>query len=492
MDTAIYLRKSRSEEQQSADETLSKHKEILYTYAEKHDLTIVKEYKESIVSGDNLYSRPEMQKLLEDVDNGLYDAVLCMDIDRLGRGNMREQGLIIETFKYSDTLIITPDKTYNLNDDTDEELTEFKTFFARRELKTINKRLQRGLKQTIKNGGYVANAPYGYEKIYVDKKPTLKIIENEAYFVRMMYNMYLKGIGAQQISEELNKLGAKPRRSEQFNRNTVRHILKNPVFCGKIVWDRYKHIRKGTHNQDKHTRYYNSEDKWIIVDGLHEPIISEDIFSKAQSIRKSKYIPSQNNGECKSILAGLVVCSKCGKKMQRMKMKNVEYLLCNEKGCQTGTKYDMVVDAVIDKIKGTLNELQINYSNYTHIDTKPLKQAIELHTKDIDILLKQKDNLHNLVEQGVYDIDTFKTRNGKLTEQIEKLRIEVKALTDKIAEEESKDLSAFLKTSYSALEAFEKSTIPVKNKLLKAIVNKIEYTKKDRQSEMELTIFLNL
>ena len=120
VNTAIYLRKSRSEEQQNAEETLARHKKALLEYAEKKQLNVIKLYEESIVSGDNLYSRPQMQLLLDDIDSGLYDAVLCMDIDRLGRGNMREQGLIIETFKYSDTLIITPDKTYNLNDDTDE------------------------------------------------------------------------------------------------------------------------------------------------------------------------------------------------------------------------------------------------------------------------------------------------------------------------------------------------------------------------------------
>ena len=492
MNVAIYLRKSRSEEQQNADETLAKHKEILYAYEDRHQLNIVKEYKESIVSGDNLYSRPEMQKLLEDVDNEIYDAVLCMDIDRLGRGNMKEQGLIIETFKYSDTLIITPDKTYNLNDDTDEELTEFKTFFARRELKTINKRLQRGLKQTIKNGGYVANAPFGYEKVYVEKKPTLKIVENEAYFVKMMYDMYLKGIGAQQISEELNRLGAKPRRSDKFNRNTVRHIPKNPVFCGKIVWDRYKYIRKGTYNSVKNTRRYTKEDSWIITQGLHEPIIPEEVFYKAQEIRKNKYIPSQNTGECKSVLAGLVICSKCGKKMQRMKSKKIEYLLCNEKGCQTGAKYSVVIESVLSQLHDTLKTMQIESSNYIKVDTEPLKQAIELHTREVEIFLKQKDNLYNLVEQGVYDIETFKIRNSILTQQINDLTLQIETIKEKILDEESKDIADFINRSYTSLSLFDKASIPNKNKILKTIIEKIEYTKKDRQSEIELTIFLNI
>ncbi|HBR07360.1 MAG TPA: recombinase family protein, partial [Clostridiales bacterium] len=124
---------------------------------------------------------------LEGVNAGRYAAVLCMDIDRLGRGGMADQGIILDAFRYSETLIVTPDKTYNLSDEMDEELTEFKAFMARREYKMIRKRMRRGLMQTIESGGYIANPPYGYRKIVVDKLPTLEIVEEEAVFIRMMY-----------------------------------------------------------------------------------------------------------------------------------------------------------------------------------------------------------------------------------------------------------------------------------------------------------------
>ena len=89
----------------------------------------------------------------------------------LSRGRMKDQGIILDAFRDSDTLIITPEHTYNLSDDLDDEMAEFKTFMSRREYKIINKRLRRGLKQTIQDGCYVANAPYGYRKVTVDRKP---------------------------------------------------------------------------------------------------------------------------------------------------------------------------------------------------------------------------------------------------------------------------------------------------------------------------------
>src|SRR5215469_4102968 len=101
----MYLRKSRAEELKTNEETLSRHKEQLMAFAEKNKLHIVDIFEE-VVSGESLFARPEMLKLLQNVENEIYDAVICMDIDRLGRGNMQEQGVILEAFKASGTKII--------------------------------------------------------------------------------------------------------------------------------------------------------------------------------------------------------------------------------------------------------------------------------------------------------------------------------------------------------------------------------------------------
>ena len=93
------------------------------------------------------------------------------------------------------TRIVTPEKVYDLSDEIDDELAEFKTFMSRREYKIINKRLRRGLHRSIQDGCYVANAPYGYRKVTIDRRPTLEIYEPEAKFVRLMYQLYAGGCG---------------------------------------------------------------------------------------------------------------------------------------------------------------------------------------------------------------------------------------------------------------------------------------------------------
>ena len=166
-DAAAYIRKSRLEEGMDTQEVLSKHQKALVEYAAAHQIHLIEIYPE-VVSGESLYARPQMLRLLQDVEEGRYDAVLCMDLDRLSRGRMKDQGIILDTFRESDTLIITPEKVYDLSDDIDEEYAELKTFMSRREYKIINKRLQRGLRQSIQAGCYVANAPYGYRKTQGD------------------------------------------------------------------------------------------------------------------------------------------------------------------------------------------------------------------------------------------------------------------------------------------------------------------------------------
>jgi len=126
-EAAVYLRKSRAEEGMDTEEILAKHQKDLRGFAEKNNIHIVETYQE-VVSGESLYARPQMLRLLQDVEEGLYDCVLCMDLDRLSRGRMKDQGIILDAFRDSGTLIVTLEKTYDLSDELDDEIAEMKTF----------------------------------------------------------------------------------------------------------------------------------------------------------------------------------------------------------------------------------------------------------------------------------------------------------------------------------------------------------------------------
>lgn len=497
MSYAMYLRKSRAEELaalESVEDVLERHYTALKELAEKQHITVDgKDIFKEVVSGESIYTRPEMLKLLQAVQAGVYDAVLCMDIDRLGRGGMHDQGVILDAFKNSDTLIITPDKTYDLNDESDEELTEFKTFMARREYKMIRKRMRRGLMQTIADGGYVANAPYGYRRCTVNKMPSLEIVEDEAKFVRLMFERYSQGIGMTSIANELKALGSKPRRSNEWNRTSIRHILSNPTFIGKVVWNRKQHIRKGTKGNSKDIVKYNPEDKWIITNGLHPPIVSEELFEKVQKIRKERYIPSKRTENVANPLAGLIKCSQCGMNMQRAPFrKGGTYLLCNTRGCCAAAKFEYVETSLLDSLQDILAQLKIEQHNFKKPDIAQDELLLQSVESDIIRLENRIPKLYEFLEDGTYDRSTFKTRFEAIERERKGLIQKQEELKKKIELAKNKDKKRLIDTLENVLLLYPSQNANQKNILLKSVISKVEYTKFKKTAPHDFKLSITL
>lgn len=156
---AKYLRKSRFDRdyaELSVEETLKRHEAILDKLAGERGYHIAKTYYE-VVSGESIAARPEIQKLLEEVNAGVYAGVLVVDVERLARGNGADQAYISQVFQFSSTKIITPTKVYDPSNEFDEEYFEFGLFMSRREYKTINRRLIRGRESSASEGKYLGS-----------------------------------------------------------------------------------------------------------------------------------------------------------------------------------------------------------------------------------------------------------------------------------------------------------------------------------------------
>ena len=154
MPYCLYLRKSRTDldaEANGETETLARHEKILLDLAKRMHLDVTEIYRE-VVSGETISSRPVVQRVLNEVENGLWDGVLVVEIERLARGDTIDQGIVSRAFKFSNTKIITPLKTYDPNNEFDEEYFEFGLFMSRREYKTIRRRLTQGRMSSAKEG----------------------------------------------------------------------------------------------------------------------------------------------------------------------------------------------------------------------------------------------------------------------------------------------------------------------------------------------------
>lgn len=488
MNIAIYLRKSRAEEcSDSIEETLKRHKETLLEFAEKNDLNIRKVYEE-VVSGESLYARPQMLKLLSDVEEGSYDGILCMDIDRLGRGAMSDQGIILETFKNANTKIITPNKTYDLNIETDETFSEFETFMARQELKAIKRRLQRGIRKSIEDGCYIANAPYGYHKTTVNKRPTLSVNEEEARFVRLIFEMYVqKGWGCQKIADTIDLMGAKPRRSDRFGRTSIMKIIHNPVYIGLIAWNRKTQIRKGARGNAKQITICNPREKWTVVNGIHPPIISRELFERAQKISAGRNRPPSNTGVIENPLAGLMYCARCGALMQRQVVRGRSYLLCQKTGCMASSSLLLVEEAVVNALEEMFKEWKVKQEKSPRAfgDNKIIQKAFESEIRTAEY---QINRLHDLLEQGIYDENTYHTRISLLEERREKLEKNKSALFRDPKESGRKTAESEI----SIWELYNSAAPQGKNRLIKAFVDRIVYKKEKGAKPAQFSLDLYL
>lgn len=495
MNTVIYLRKSRADsDAESIEDTLRKHKEILLDFASRQpDMTVTHIY-EDVVSGDKLYSRPQMLRLLSDAESEAFDSVLCMDIDRLGRGAASEQGLILETFKNNGIKIITPRQVFDLNNDLDEDYAEYKSFFARQELKMIKRRMRNGTLKSINDGCYLWVAPYGYRNTTVNKRCTLEIFEEEAKFVRMAFDLYVNGdMGAQNIAYTLNSLGARPHRSDHFNRTSVVAMLRNKTYIGKIVYNRKSTVKKGAQGNEKQITVYHSPDEWTVVDGLHPPIIDEETFNRAGEILSSRYHKPYNDGSVINPLAGLLTCRKCGYGMQRRPFNNKKnktvHLLCQTKGCCKSSRLDYVEGAIIDSIGKKLEELKaLRAEKKKSVDYSAAITELERERQQ---LRNQKSRLHDLLEQGVYDIDTFTERSQNIAGRLEALEKEYAGLVQKQKKSSQANLEEVIQRFENVLKLYNSSSPAQKNRLLKTVIKSGTYYKAKDWSPKQFALQLN-
>lgn len=497
MKVAIYLRKSRADEEiektVGQGETLSKHKKALLKIAKERKYDVV-DIKEEIISGESLFHRPKMIELLNEVDSKKYDGVLVMDMQRLGRGDMQDQGIILKTFKESNTKIITPQKTYDLNNDFDEEYSEFEAFMSRKELKMITRRMQGGRIRSIEDGNYLGtNPPLGYDIEKIGRIRTLKP-NSYAPVIKMIFDKYIEGYGTGMIANELNSLGYKSATGKDFEKTTILFILKNLVYIGKITWKKKEQKKSLTPGKVRDTRT-RDKSEWIVVDGKHPAIIDEKTFYTVQKMLQEKYhVPYQIVNGMANPLAGIVICGICGNKMVLKKYGNrAPHILCNKKcGCKS-SRFDYVEKFILDSLFDYYKQLEVAIKEKDITDnTKIYKKQIESLNRELIKLMNQKNNIFDLFEQGMYDKEVFIERSTNVSERIENVNSQISLLQEKL-EEKTKDKITSKEIKH-VIDVYSFSDVETKNRLLKSILYKVEYkkSKEQKNDDFEINLFTKI
>lgn len=480
---AIYLRKSRADAEAEArgeGETLARHQNILLDLAKRKNLDIGAIYKE-LVSGETIAARPEVQKLLEEVSAGKWDGVICMEVERLARGDTIDQGIVAQAFKCSNTLIVTPSKTYDPSNEYDEEYFEFNLFMSRREYKTIRRRMTAGRIASVREGNYIGSiAPYGYKKTQLpDKSFTLEPEPQEAEIVKLIFDLYIEQhMGASKIATYLNSIGAAPRKSESWDASSVRPILSNPVYCGYVRWNTRPIIKAYANGKYINTRPRSA--KGEVHKGKHEPIISEEMWNKANDIMQShKQQQNPFDKPLQSQYAKLMFCGLCGRAMVRRPYKNkpAMYMCVNKScGCMASDEDD-ITDLVMHSIADHLVDIEnmINGNVKPNSKDKKAETARKVLTNEIELLNKRKKKLYDFLEREVYTEEMFAERFADITKRI----ADRQAALDKLPKEKADiDLYEYSMEIRSVLDTYSKNNpAEENNELLSRIIRKINYTK---------------
>ena len=394
----VYLRKSRSDDPLlSVEEVLAKHEAILDEWCEKNLGGKVPEenkYRE-VVSGETIADRPKMQEILKRMESPKIKGVIIVEVQRLSRGDLEDAGRIIKLFRFTNTLAVTPQKAYDLRDEYDRDAFERELKRGNEFLEYTKKIMSRGTLLSVSQGNYVGSRPpYGYDKIWVmegkRKCPTLAINEEEANVVRMIFDLYVnKDMGRPSIAKHLDSLGIKPPKGKCWSPSALKDLLENVHYLGKIKWNWRKVVTIVEDGEIKKTAPKSKIGEYLIYEGKHPAIISEELFNAARE-KQGRNHRAKPDTKVRNPFASLLYCS-CGRAMRLATYKHHNgqpRLVCNDhSNCGVGScTYEEFEKYMVEVLKQCIADFEIRVKSDNG-------DSMKLHEKLLKSLEKKMQDL---------------------------------------------------------------------------------------------------
>lgn len=489
----VYLRKSRTDDALlTVEEVLSKHEQMLDDWAEKNLSGPVPEsnrYRE-IVSGETIASRPQVQEVLSRVESPKIKAILIVEPQRLSRGDLEDIGRLVRILRYTNTLIITLQYSYDLRDARDRDDFE-------RELKRGNEFLEyqkrimnNGRLLSVENGNYIANrAPYGYRKLAMKEGRrtyyTLEIEPEEAEVVKMIFELYAQGMGSHRIARKLNEMGLPAPGGGTWAPESMSKIRTNEHYLGHVVWGRRKTVKTIEGGELITSRPVNSE--YLRYKGKHEPIIDQALWDQVQEM--CGRIPKvKSRARCSNPLAGLLFC-QCGRAMSRRTyMRNGAERSAARFICEMQTTCNTASCTVDEVLAEVVKVLQETVEDFRVRAVDEVSDQVEQHRQMIARLEQRLEALNRL---EISQWEKYTTENmpkavfEKLNEKLLKEREEIQQALDDARDSlpDPIDFEAKRVMFSEALALLQDPTAPVlqQNMLLKQCIERIDYSRKRKE-----------
>lgn len=467
---AGYIRVSTENQDEYSPEA---QKRLILEYAKKNNIVINKEhiFEDIGISGTKADKRAAFQDMiaLAKSKDHPFDVILVWKFSRFAR-NQEESILYKSLLKRSGVTVISVSEPIiegpfgSLIERILEWMDEYYSI-------RLSGEVRRGMMQKALNGGYNGSIPYGY---VMGEDNTPIPIPEQVQVVKTIFDLYVnQHQSISNIALSLNDAGHRTARGNRFERRIIRYILENPFYSGKIRW-----------NYAPSARGKEKVGDVIIRDGRHEPIISDELFEKAQDMLKNSYeffhsvsrrVPSAS---AKHWLSGILKCSYCGSSLSFSGVKKYKYFRCwrNLKGmCESSNSISTkkAESYVINGLKDLLLSDSIDYEKIPIGSTLHTDQALLLD--ELKELAKKEERIKMAYIDGIDSLDEYKRNKKSLEKQRKKIE---KQLEPKPPASRQDTESTLLSNIEHALQIVEGDYDDVKkSEAIRSICSKITYDK---------------
>ncbi|WP_210128160.1 recombinase family protein, partial [Staphylococcus sp. GDX8P114P-2] len=406
----IYVRVSteiQSTEGYSIDGQINQIRE----YCDFNNFAVVDVYADRGISGKSM-NRPELQRLLKDANEGQIDSVMVYKTNRLAR-NTSDLLKIVEDLHRQNVEFFSLSERMEVNTSSGKLMLQILASFSEFERNNIVENVFMGQTRRAQEGYYQGNLPLGYGKI-PDNKHELMINQHEANIVKYIFESYAKGHGYRKIANALNHKGYVTKKNKPFSIGSITYILSNPFYIGKIQFAKYKDWNE--------KRRKGLNDKPIISEGKHAPIISQELWDKVQVRKKQVSQKPQVHGKGTNLLTGIVHCPQCGAPMAASNTTNtlkdgtkkrIRYYSCSNfrnkgsKVCSANSvRADVIEKYVMDQICEIVKSNQViqkvveRVNQDNQVDVAGLNHDIAYKQQQFDEINTKLKNLIQTIEDN--------------------------------------------------------------------------------------------
>lgn len=514
-----YIRKSREDEQaeRRGEDTLAKQREmlcndVLSRYSFHYEIA------QEVASGDSIRDRPVFRALLQDL--GLkYQAIVCKDLSRLGRGSYSDMGIVYDMIRDRRIYIITKDAIYDPHNFSDLRMIRFSLFFNREEYEMTLWRLTEGKYDGAQRGRWVAGSvPYGYT--YDRQHQTLRPNQDECRIVKLVFDWYTtEHLGYQAIAQRLTQIGIPtPRGKVKWHSEVIRRMLRNPAYNGTLAFRMTqrskldgKVMRRPSHEQ-------------IIVEHAFESLVDSTTWAKAATrtqVKEPKQVTVRKSTRCE--LAGLIICETCHTGLVRQSSSKKyrkrdgstsvyhhEFLYCKE--CGYAVKYrdcERQVMSALDHIPLPPNTLLCKIHQLHRFATKSvhpdttnvsavMTQQLVIRKEAIE---KRMDRARNLLLDSVFSKEEYENIYKQLEQELVQLSETISRLSEQPDGLRTEIPKSVQKPEFHLLRTLldmyiHLSTPFLKNQLLHSTIERVQLKRLQKQSrktaptQFQLTIWM--